>query len=251
VCTLILGIDVVAPRSVILAANRDEAQDRPTDPPGVLGTAPALAGGRDRVAGGTWLAVRERRAAVAMLNRRERASEPETGERVSRGRLALEVAALQTPTAARALELATQASFAPFSLVYAAPGGCWMISREAGEAARSRPIGPGWHVLTHTDLDDPKEPRAAAVLDLLRGQAHASQEDSERMLKTVLADHGHSDASGAVCIHEGKMVTVSSSLVWLAPGEARYLHAEGRPCERPFIDRSDLLAGAFAPEGEP
>ena len=86
--------------------------------------------------------------------------------------------------------------------------------------------------------------------DSLRGQAPASREDTERMLKTLLADHGHPDARGAVCIHEGKMVTVSSSLVWLAPGEARYLHAEGRPCERPFIDRSDRLAGGYAREGE-
>ena len=44
-----------------------------------------------------------------------------------------------------------------------------------------------------------------------------------------------------VCLHEGRMVTVSSSIVWLAADEARYLHVEGRPCERPFVDHTDLL----------
>jgi len=250
VCTLILGIDVVAPRSVILAANRDEDPRRASDPPGVLETAPPIAGGRDRVAGGTWLAVRERRAAVAMLNRRERASEPVIGTRLSRGRLALEVAALETPTPEHALRFAARNFFAPFSLVYASPGGCWMISREAGEAPRSRRIGRGWHVLTHAELDDPLEPRAAALLGTLAGFAPASREPTERMLMTLLAQHGEG-GDRAVCIHQGRMVTVSSSLVWLAPGEARYLHAEGRPCEQPFADRTDLLAGGFAREGEP
>ena len=67
---------------------------------------------------------------------------------------------------------------------------------------------------------------------------------------SLLAEHGE-DAERAVCIHTGRMVTVSSSLVWLAQGEARYLHAEGRPCEQPFADRTDLLAGGYAREGEP
>ena len=243
-CTLILGIDVVAPRSVILAANRDEDPRRPSDPPGVIETAPPLAGGRDRVAGGTWLAVRERRAVVAMLNRRERAGEPVTGTPVSRGRLALEVAALETPSPKRARELAARNFFAPFSLVHAAPGDCWMISSEAGDAPRSRRIGPGWHVLTHAELDDPLEMRTAALLGSLAGIATGSRERTERMLMALLAEHGK-DGERAVCVHTGQMVTVSSSLVWLAPGEARYLHAEGRPCEQPFADRTDLLAGRY------
>jgi len=251
VCTLILGIDVVAPRSVILGANRDEDPGRASDPPGILGTQPPLAGGRDRIAGGTWLAVRERRAAVAMLNRRERLEEPPVGSRISRGRLALEVASLEMPSAEATLDLAARGSFAPFSLVHVSPGDCWMVSREAGESPRSRRIGPGWHVLTHTDLDDPHEPRAAALLESLRGLAPASREDAERAMISRLSDHGPSGGGRPVCIHHGRMVTVSSSLVWLAPGEARYLHAEGRPCEQPFADRTDLLAGATARQGEP
>src|SRR5690242_7198433 len=45
-------------RPLILAAVRDEFADRPWDPPGEhRASAPGLVGGRDRGAGGTWLAV--------------------------------------------------------------------------------------------------------------------------------------------------------------------------------------------------
>jgi hypothetical protein len=45
------------------------------------------------------------------------------------------------------------------------------------------------------------------------------------------------------------MVTVSSSVVSLSRDRARYLHAEGRPCEREYADHSGLLLGA-APREE-
>jgi len=46
-----------------------------------------------------------------------------------------------------------------------------------------------------------------------------------------------------VCIHQGRMVTVSSFVVWLARDEARYHHLDGRPCERVLTDWSHLLDG--------
>ncbi|HKQ57135.1 MAG TPA: NRDE family protein, partial [Candidatus Eisenbacteria bacterium] len=75
-CTLILGRDVVAPGTVLLAANRDEDPRRPSAPPMVLRERPRLVGGRDLQAGGTWLAVRDARAMVAILNRRDRSGGP-------------------------------------------------------------------------------------------------------------------------------------------------------------------------------
>lgn len=262
-CTLIVGRDVVAPGTVLLVANRDEDPTRPADPPGLLNDHPRLVGGRDRRAGGTWLAVRERRAVVAILNRRDRSGEPAppSPDRRSRGALVLEVAMAPEPPAIvprpggpgwfrppaidglpaaalrRAVEAVSGARYSPCTLVFATPGAGWLMSLESDGPPRFEPLEAGWHVLTHADLDDPDEPRTAWLVRELEGFRPRSLDQAERRLEELLRSHGD-PASGvpAVCLHRGRMVTVSSSSVWLAPGEARYRHAEGRPCEHPFVD---------------
>jgi hypothetical protein len=96
----------------------------------------------------------------------------------------------------------------------------------------------GWHVLTHAELDDPTEPRTAWLLASLADFRPTGREAAEAGLIERLSRH----ESPAVCLHEGRMVTVSSALVWIAPGEAHYLHAEGRPCVASFSDYTGLLA---------
>ncbi len=269
-CTLIIGRDVVLPGSVLLAANRDEDPGRLSDPPGVLSGAPRLVGGRDRHAGGTWLAVREARAVVAILNRRDPSGEPASPahDDRSRGSLVLEVAAAGeeepsgSATAANSLEplhataggglsraalrraaaALAAARYAPCTLLFASPQACWLMALESDGAPRFEPLASGWHVLTHADLDDPREPRTARLTRDLAGFTPGSLEEAEQRLDELLRSHGDSAAGvPAVCLHEGRMVTVSSSSVWLAPGEARYRHAEGRPCEHMFVDQSHLL----------
>src|SRR6266513_1742981 len=123
-CTLIVARDVVGPRQVMLAANRDESPGRPTDPPMILSERPRIAGGRDRLAGGTWLAVRERSAVVSLLNRRE-LTIGRTANR-SRGLLTLDVAAAPIEAAReRALALVAETEYAPCTLLYATPHDCW------------------------------------------------------------------------------------------------------------------------------
>jgi hypothetical protein len=275
VCTLIIGRDVLGERTVIVAANRDEDPRRPTDPPGLLLQQPRVIGGRDRLAGGTWLAVRERRAVVAMLNRRDRSGEPSARaeDRRSRGLLAIDVAGLldrggepstpSTSAAVRSTELSELAlghaidavardRYAPFTLVFASPGACWWLAHEGLGPPRHATLPSGWHVLTHMDLDDPREPRTARLMGELQGFRPDSPEQALARVAELLRSHGATGpgpAAPAVCLHQGRMVTVSSSLVWLAEGQARYLHAEGRPCETPFGDHSQLLAGRL-PAGD-
>ena len=271
VCTLIIGRDVVAPGTVLLAANRDEDPARPADPPGVLNASPRLVGGRDRRAGGTWLAVRETRAVVAILNRRDRSGEPAppASDRRSRGSLVLEVAAaveddpsgawsgaeaseplrataatgLSRAALLRAVAALTAARYAPCTLVFAAPEASWLMALESDGAPRFEPLAAGWHVLTHADLDDPREPRTAWLVRELAGFRPDSLVEAERRLDALLRSHGDPAAGApAVCLHQGRMVTVSSSSVWLAPGQARYRHAEGRPCEHAFVDQANLMS---------
>ncbi|MBI1798791.1 MAG: NRDE family protein [Candidatus Eisenbacteria bacterium] len=236
-CTLILGLGVVAPRTVVLAANRDEDPARPSDPPVILSHRPLIVGGRDRVAGGTWLALRGPGAVVAMLNRRGEAG---AAPRRSRGLLTLDVA--RAPEAAAARGLVARDRYAPFTLLCATPDKAWVLTWD-GRATRITIATPGWHVLTHAEMDDPTEPRTASLLESLAGFAPRSRAAAEARLCGLLSRHGEP----AVCLHEGRMATVSAALVWLAAGETSYRHAEGRPCVTPFQDFSPLLADAESP----
>jgi hypothetical protein len=252
VCTLIVGRGIPDPETVVLAANRDEEPSRPSDPPDVLVERPRVVGGRDRLAGGTWLAIRERRAAVAILNRRPAASGPATTR--SRGLLALDVAGLPDetpprPLADRALDgarrLAVEERYGPFSLVWASPGRCWMMSHPGDGSGAVAELSRGWHVITHAELDDPVEPRTVRLLGALADFAPHDPDETLRGLLGFLRLHGEEGRKPGppVCIHEGRMVTVSSSLVALGNSGARYLHVEGRPCENEPLDRSHLLMG--------
>ncbi len=241
-CTLIVGRDVLEPDSVILAANRDEDPARPSLPPGVLLREPRVVGGRDGVAGGTWLAVRGRERAVAMLNRRPAGRLP-VAQR-SRGLLTLNVAAADHPRE-RAASALREASYAPFTLVVLEPTRSWLLAWDG--VARWQEIGPGWHVLTHADLDDPTEPRTARLMREISGWQPDSAAEAEAGLIARLAEHD----PPAVCIHDGRMATVSYSVVHLSRTRAHYLHGEGRPCERPADDVTNLLATPAAAEPSP
>jgi hypothetical protein len=95
-------------------------------------------------------------------------------------------------------------------------------------------------------MDDPDEPRAAHLLADLRERRPSSRAEAETLLMDRLRSHGER-GEPPVCLHEGVMATVSSSLVWLDEAGARYLHAEGRPCQHVYEDRSALLAAAESP----
>ena len=89
---MILAWQVFAEMPVILAANRDEVLARPTDPPLLLSDDPPRWGGRDRLAGGTWLAVDPTGRIGAVTNRHPGGLPPaRDASRQSRGALPLEV----------------------------------------------------------------------------------------------------------------------------------------------------------------
>lgn len=245
-CTLLLGWRVPGVAPLLLAANRDEDPARPSDGPRVLHGSPRVVGGRDRRAGGTWLAIRERSAIVAILNRRTATEPPAPPSRPvpSRGLLALDVAAAgdghpRALAAAARLLLAADA-YAPCSLVVAGPEAAFAIHHRGGREAATLEITPGWHVITHEDLDDRTEPRTRWLLEELIGFAPPSTDAAFDRLGALLASHGE-HSRPPVCLHDGRMVTVSTARVVLGAGEARYLHGEGFACEATLVDHSPLL----------
>jgi uncharacterized protein with NRDE domain len=88
VCTVLLRFAPGDPWPLRLGAVRDEFADRAWDPPAAH-WGDRLLGGRDRVAGGTWLAVDPDRPAVAAVLNGPRLPVPDDGVRPSRGGLPL------------------------------------------------------------------------------------------------------------------------------------------------------------------
>ncbi len=277
-CTLIFGRDVLGPGSVVLGANRDEDSGRPSDPPRALSTRPPVVGGRDGVAGGTWLAIRDGWTAIAVLNRRPAPPERRSGATPhpgvaprSRGLLALDVArvepdidrdAFRGAALLEAQRAIREEPYAPFTLACLGPTGGWVLTRDDDAPAQVVEPAPGWHVVTHEALDSASEPRTASLLAALHGFAPTTALEAEARLLELLSRHGEGtdgpaarDPANAptgaaaaalvgvpaVCIHRGRMVTVSTTLFTRTPERARYLHLEGRPCTGSPQDLTRLL----------
>jgi len=254
-CTLIAGIGVLGPGTLLVGANRDESPTRPSAEPGVLLEELRVVGGRDLKAGGTWLAIRDARRVTALMNRRPHPDDrrdPATFR--SRGLLCLEAAALPSaPTSRRAdagavdawlasvLELARRDPYGDCTLVgLRTDGEGWAMRIGRLPTAVTR-LAPGWHVITHQEINDPDEPRTRWLMDQLRDERPADLSTAIGLLQALLTRHGE-DGSPPVCLHRDIFPTVSSSI--LALGDLsipRYLHASGPPCVTEYRDRSALL----------
>ncbi len=275
VCTLIVGLEILGPGTILVGANRDESPGRPSSGPARLRERPPVVGGRDLLAGGTWLAVREARFVSALLNRRPAVSGSRAGASTgdsepplapasplrSRGLLCIDAAAsgpgfdapfaidpaTGDPYPARldaALRIIGRDRYAPCSLVGLEAGGpSWVIALRPDDEPRPSNLTPGWHVITHAELDDAEEPRTRALLARLRGERPRDAREGFELLSGLLRHHGDS-SQPAVCLHRERFPTVSSTLLALGiPGAARYEHAGGPPCVTAFEDVSSLLFG--------
>jgi uncharacterized protein with NRDE domain len=244
-CTLILGVEVLGENTLVLGANRDEDPGRPSSGPRLLREEPRVAGGQDLRSSGTWLAVREDRFVVALLNRPPVPGDPRDPAILrSRGLLCLDTAAAPGFSFLdEALAGLRRYAYGHCTLVgVGVDGEAWWIHGGGGASIPvARPVPRGWHVITHADLDDPGEPRTRAVLAALGRGVPADVDQAVDRIASILRDHGSGD-SPPVCLHRERVPTVSSSILALGRvGTARYLHAAGPPCTTPYEDFSALL----------
>ncbi|GAA1871615.1 NRDE family protein [Myceligenerans crystallogenes] len=178
-CTVMLRREPGGRWPLLLAAVRDEFADRAWDPPAPHwpDDAPGLVGGRDRLAGGTWLAVRgggtPAVAAVlngSFMNRLDR-SEPgaPSAVRPSRGRLPLRALLSGVPGDDELRE------YEVVHLVVADADGAQLISWDGREVTRLE-IPDGDHIVTNEGLDvadDPLVPHFGPLLATAAGPAEA------------------------------------------------------------------------------
>lgn len=132
--------------ALIVAANRDELHQRPSDPAGWWDEPADCLGGRDRVAGGSWLGVHRSGRLAAVTNR----GKPATANLQSRGMLVRDFLVAPSSAAAFAAALEpTQHRYAPFNLLLYDGSRLYFGSNQDP----GRELSPGVHSVGNTRLD--------------------------------------------------------------------------------------------------
>ena len=250
---------------LVVGANRDEALDRAAVPMTVLRErGPRVIGGRDEVAGGTWLAVNDAGVVAGLTNRPRQGGKDPTKK--SRGELPL---ALAGHTSAAAAVEAFRSQFDPRDynaawLIVGDRDGAWSIDMSGDDAPDIRRLPPGVHILENRPLGAPS-PKVDQVRSLLGDVTALASEQAFRHLKTVLSDHqvpagaSAADEAGlegapvevkAACVHGERFATRWSGLI-AVPEAAEALpvfeYADGPGCTSPYISAASFWSGTPVP----
>jgi uncharacterized protein with NRDE domain len=162
-CLIVAAVGVSRRYPLILAANRDEHHERPTQAAAWWADAPHLLAGRDLLAGGTWLAVDRRGRVAAVTNIREAERRP--GLR-SRGSLVVGYfTGADSAGRYAARVVAEGGEFAPFNLLLIEDGSVHHASNRAGAAE----LGAGLHAFSNAPpgVEWPKVDTARAGIERL------------------------------------------------------------------------------------
>lgn len=216
---------------LLLAANRDERVDRAWDPPAAWWPErPGLVGGRDRDAGGTWMAAGPSGVVACVLNRPASLG-PAPGKR-SRGELPLLAAAApDAATAAARIAALDAAEWRSFNLLVADRTGVVFVRGEGAGRPASMPLPPGLHMVTALDPDDPESPRTARHLPRFRAAPVPDPGAGDwNSWRGLLADRDGGPGEPLNVPWHGGFGTICSSLFALgAEGARRWLFCPAPP----------------------
>ncbi len=224
-CLVIVASRVHPEVPLVVAANRDELFTRPAEP--VHELEPGIAGGRDVLAGGTWLAANRDGVVAALTNQplaTKRPDVPQGGRdpaKRSRGELPLLLARL--PTA----ELAVQAfaervsprDYNPCALLVADYSRVFYIGLFDGDRPDIRELAHGIHVLENRPLETPS-PKADHARNAVADMARWPRSELVDRLGLVLADR-------------------------TIPAEAESVHAATGDWRPPAVEAAFVVAGPY------
>ncbi|NIW24362.1 MAG: hypothetical protein GWN29_07225 [Gammaproteobacteria bacterium] len=232
-CLVTFALGSSAAYPLVFAANRDELHARPTATADWWSEPDSILGGRDLLAGGSWLAVDRRGRLAAVTNI---PSDDVRDDARSRGALVRDFLIGEASAADFVATVASEIdAYRPFNFLA-------FDGRElhfAGSADRALRFEPGIHALSNAPLgaDWPKIHEAQAGL-----AEHLEAEGLERSLFSLLA-RGADDAQGPkdrlsrrerIFVRDGRFGTRSSTIVFLsADGQVRFV-------ERNFTDTGEL-----------
>lgn len=162
-CLILLAIRKHPGYKLILAANRDEYYERPSEPPHFWEDAPQLLAGRDKVAAGTWLGITRKGRIAAVTNYRDPANV--TPDAPSRGRLVSDFLLSDLGTIAYLDPIRRRKErYNGFNLILGQRERLTWYSNRSGKTV---PLSPGVYGLSNHLLDTPwpKVVRAKALFE--------------------------------------------------------------------------------------
>ncbi len=265
-CLLIALSGLVPGAPLIVAANRDEFYQRPAVTMTTLRDAgPRVLGGRDELAGGTWLAVNEHGVVAGLTN------QPAPGGRDltkrSRGELPLAFTAYDSAEEAVTRVCATldPAAYNPCWLLVGDRHGLYSVGLAGGRRPEAERLPPGVHVLENLPLRAPSA-KVTQVTAMVSGELAAREDQGEAgavdARAAVLRDHqpavtapeppaqpggrARPAALTAACVHTAEFeYGTRSALIVTVPdaGPPRLRVADGPPCQAALEDMTALWEG--------
>jgi uncharacterized protein with NRDE domain len=192
----------------VLAANRDEDYARPSHAADWWPDAPEVFGGRDAVAGGSWLAMTRDGRFAAVTNLRGAAPRTRSRGELVRGFVTSNAAPLAY---ARALDVA---EYAGFHLLVGEAGGTVVYVTSGGEVTV---LDPGIYAFSNAPAGEhwPKEALAIEAME----RALAGDAITEELLTFLTARRGSGSVESEVFIEGEHYGTRASTVIVVPAGE--------------------------------
>ena len=239
-CILAIQYKLVPDTPILVAANRDEAFDRPSAVPSIQSGKPRVLCGIDQTAGGTWLGVNQHGLFAAACNRMKM-SAPASPR--SRGTLCREL--LRSNSARRAVDFAldeiSSGQYDGVNIVVADGESGWVV--HGGDDYEAVQLDEGLSIIANSDVNNKRDERVKLAHRLLTLQTLDSPVKFLAVASKVFARPTSAPGRPSMVVRGRDRGTVSSTLLALGkkPRDAIYQYADGAPDEAKYEDFSPLL----------
>lgn len=239
-CILAIHYKTVPDAPVLVAHNREERFDRPTQAPKIQSGKPRTICGIDRKAGGTWLGVNQYGLLVVAANclKTNVPTEPR-----SRGLLCRELLGMADAREAVQHAVAELVSGAYAGVNYLCVDAQFGAIVYGGDHVRTQELTPGLHILTNGSMDDHRDDRQEFVRRQLTLQKIESAVTFLAMASRAFARKPDASGRRGVVLTGGEFGTVSSTLLSLHDKiqNAVFQYTHGSPSDTKYDDYSALL----------
>lgn len=239
-CLLAIQYRSVPEAPILVAANREEAYDRPSLVPAIQPGKPRVLSGVDARHGGTWLGVNQNGLFVGACNR-PKALAPLSPR--SRGLLCKEL--MRVNSARQAVDLAMEellsGKYEGVNFVIADNESGWVV--HGSEDPEVEELEEGLNIISSYDVNDPRDERQKLARRLLTLQTLDSAVKFLAVASKAFARPPASPDRPGMVVRGKERGTVSSTLITLGkkPRDAIFQYASGAPDEARYEDYSPLL----------